>query len=67
MMPDTWTVLPLPRGEFLSVFRLEHCPYRIRETFMAVSDYKESGREWQVVLLDNTVCCKDCIALVVDE
>jgi len=67
VMPDTWTVLPLPRGEFLSVFHLEHCPYQIRETFMAVSICKESGREWQVVLLDNTVCCKDCITLVVEE
>ena len=59
--------LPLPRGEFLSVFHLEHCPCWIRETFMAVCNCKENGREWQGVLLDNTVCCKDYIALVMDE
>ena len=27
MMAGTGTVLPVPRGEFLSVFHLEHCPY----------------------------------------
>jgi hypothetical protein len=34
---------------------------------LAVSNCKESGREWPDVLLDSAVCCKDYIALVVDE
>jgi len=34
---------------------------------MAVSNCNENGREWQGVLLDNTVFCKDYIALVLDE
>jgi len=54
MMPGTGTVLPLPWGELLSVSHLEHRPYWIRETFMTVSNCKESGREWQGVLFDNT-------------
>jgi len=40
----------------LSIACIEHCPCWIRETFMAVSNCKENGREWQGVLLDNTVC-----------
>jgi hypothetical protein len=67
MMPGTETVLPLPRREFLSIFLIEHCPYWIRETAMAVSNFKESGREWQVGLHDSSVCWKDYIALLVDE
>jgi hypothetical protein len=51
----------------LSIACVEHCPYWIRETFMVVSNCKERERELQGVLLDNTVCRKDYIALVMDE